>query len=53
VESAPVLYSVSQLARALGVTARAIRFYEDKGLIAPQRAGSARVYGPLCVYAGE
>ena len=26
------------------MTARAIRFYEDKGLIAPQRAGTTRVY---------
>jgi DNA-binding transcriptional MerR regulator len=34
------------LARELGVTARTIRFYEDKGLINPQRAGSTRVYTP-------
>jgi DNA-binding transcriptional MerR regulator len=38
------LYSVSQLARQLGVTARTIRFYEDKNLITPQRAGTTRVY---------
>jgi DNA-binding transcriptional MerR regulator len=38
------LYSVSQLARQLGVTARTIRFYEDKSLINPQRAGTTRVY---------
>lgn len=38
------LYTVTELARDLGVTARAIRFYEDKGLIAPQRAGTTRVY---------
>ncbi|HIJ38038.1 MAG TPA: MerR family DNA-binding transcriptional regulator [Rhodospirillaceae bacterium] len=38
------IYSVSELAKALGVTARTIRFYEDKGLIQPQRAGVARVY---------
>jgi DNA-binding transcriptional MerR regulator len=38
------LYTVTELARELGVTARSIRFYEDKGLIAPQRAGSTRVY---------
>ncbi len=38
------LFSVSQLARQLGVTARTIRFYEDKNLITPQRAGSTRVY---------
>ncbi len=36
--------TVTQLARDLGVTARTIRFYEDKGLITPQRAGSTRVY---------
>ncbi len=38
------LFSVSQLANQLGITARAIRFYEDKGLIAPCRAGTTRVY---------
>jgi len=36
--------TVSQLATELGITARTIRFYEDKGLITPQRAGSTRVY---------
>jgi DNA-binding transcriptional MerR regulator len=35
---------VTQLGRELGVSARTIRFYEDKGLIAPQRAGNNRVY---------
>ena len=43
---ANALYSVSQLARQLGVTARTIRFYEDKGLINPSRAGTTRVYTP-------
>ncbi len=38
------LLTVTELAGRLGVTARAIRFYEDKGLISPARAGSARVY---------
>jgi DNA-binding transcriptional MerR regulator len=38
------LYTVTELARDLGVTARAIRFYEDKGLITPPRAGTTRVY---------
>jgi DNA-binding transcriptional MerR regulator len=41
--SAP-LFSVSQLAKQLAVTARTIRFYEDKNLITPQRAGTTRVY---------
>ncbi|HEX7390324.1 MAG TPA: MerR family DNA-binding transcriptional regulator [Acidiphilium sp.] len=43
---ANTLFSVSQLARQLGVTARTIRFYEDKGLINPSRAGTTRVYTP-------
>jgi DNA-binding transcriptional MerR regulator len=38
------LHTVTQLARDLGITARTIRFYEDKCLISPQRAGSTRVY---------
>ncbi|MES9970559.1 MAG: MerR family DNA-binding transcriptional regulator [Candidatus Thiodiazotropha sp.] len=38
------LYSVTELAEQLGITPRAIRFYETKGLIKPQRAGTTRVY---------
>ena len=30
-------YSISDLAREFDVTPRAIRFYEDQGLLAPQR----------------
>lgn len=37
-------YSVGGLGNDLGVSARTIRFYEAKGLIAPQRAGNNRVY---------
>ena len=37
-------YTITELATELGVTPRAIRFYESKGLLAPQRAGSNRVY---------
>ena len=37
-------YSVTQLGVDLGVSARTIRFYEDKGLISPRRAGNNRVY---------
>jgi DNA-binding transcriptional MerR regulator len=40
------LYTVTELAKELGMTPRAIRFYEDKGLIAPRRAGANRVYTP-------
>ena len=38
------LYTISELAEELNATPRAIRFYEDKGLISPQRAGTTRVY---------
>ena len=38
------LFTVNQLAEELGVTPRAIRFYEAKGLIAPRRAGTTRVF---------
>jgi DNA-binding transcriptional MerR regulator len=37
-------YSISELAREFDVTPRAIRFYEDQGLLAPQRSGSRRIY---------
>ncbi len=40
----PRLYTVTELAAELGVTARAIRFYEDKGLLSPSRAGATRIY---------
>lgn len=38
------IYSVSELAREFGITARAIRFYEGKNLIAPGRVGANRAY---------
>ena len=38
------LYTIGELADELGVTTRAIRFYEAKGLIAPARRGVARSY---------
>lgn len=37
-------YTISDLSEEFGVTARALRFYEDEGLIAPERVGLARVY---------
>ena len=42
--NASELYSVTELAADLGVTARTLRFYEDKGLIEPRRIGNTRVY---------
>jgi hypothetical protein len=38
-------YSISDLAREFALTTRAIRFYEDSGLIAPRREKRTRVYG--------
>lgn len=39
-------FSISELAAEFGVTARAIRFYEDKGLVSPRRDGQRRIYSP-------
>lgn len=38
------VYSISDLSEEFGVTPRALRFYEDEGLIAPIRRGLTRVY---------
>jgi DNA-binding transcriptional MerR regulator len=38
------LYGIAELAAELGITARAIRFYEAKELLAPVRANGGRVY---------
>ena len=38
------LFTVTQLAAELGITARTLRFYEDRGLIEPQRLGTTRFY---------
>src|SRR5262249_37647301 len=38
------LYSIAELAREFAVTPRTIRFYEDEGLIKPQRQGLIRIY---------
>lgn len=38
------LKSIAEAAEALGVTQRTLRFYEDKGLISPQRVGTMRAY---------
>lgn len=38
------LYGIAELAERHGVTQRAIRFYESKDLLSPQRVGGQRVY---------
>ncbi|MCP4994451.1 MAG: MerR family DNA-binding transcriptional regulator [Gammaproteobacteria bacterium] len=37
-------YAISDLAKEFDITTRAIRFYEDQGLLAPERKGRQRVY---------
>jgi DNA-binding transcriptional MerR regulator len=39
-------YSIGELAGEFDVTPRAIRFYEDNGLLSPRRAGQRRIYSP-------
>lgn len=37
-------YSIGELARHYDITARSIRFYEEQGLLCPERCGQTRVY---------
>ncbi|TXR35376.1 MerR family DNA-binding transcriptional regulator [Ectopseudomonas mendocina] len=39
-----ITYSISDLARELDITTRAIRFYEEQGMLAPERRGQERIY---------
>jgi len=39
-------FSIGELATEFDVTPRAIRFYEDHGLLSPRRAGQRRIYSP-------
>lgn len=43
-EAATELFGITELCAEFGVTLRALRFYEDKGLLSPRRIGGARVY---------
>ena len=38
------LFGIAELCAEFGISARAIRFYEDKGLLSPRRINGARVY---------
>jgi DNA-binding transcriptional MerR regulator len=38
--------TIAQIAREYGVTHRTVRFYEDRGLITPERRGTRRIYHP-------
>ena len=38
------LFAIADLAREFGISTRAIRFYEAKGLLNPERVGGARIF---------
>ena len=44
-EASTVTYAIGDLCEEFGVTPRALRFYEDEGLLSPRRVGVARIYG--------
>jgi DNA-binding transcriptional MerR regulator len=43
-EGAGDLFGITELCREFGISLRAIRFYEDKGLLQPRRINGTRVY---------
>tara|TARA_R110002020_G_scaffold278358_6_gene493806 strand:- start:4544 stop:4936 length:393 start_codon:yes stop_codon:yes gene_type:complete len=38
------LFAIADLAKEFGISTRAIRFYESKGLLAPERVGATRIF---------
>ena len=38
------LFAIADLAQEFGISTRAIRFYEAKGLLAPERVGATRIF---------
>ena len=44
IEAGEDLVRIGEMAKKYGVTLRTLRFYEDKGLLNPQRDGSTRLY---------
>lgn len=38
------LYAIADLAKEFGISTRAIRFYEAKGLLSPERVGATRIF---------
>jgi DNA-binding transcriptional MerR regulator len=44
-DNAELPLTIAEVAREFGLTRRALRFYENKRLLAPQRDGAVRLYG--------
>jgi DNA-binding transcriptional MerR regulator len=44
VDDSRELFGIAELCREFAITPRALRFYESKGLLTPQRVGATRVY---------
>ncbi len=42
----PASSTIGQMCADFGVTARALRFYEDEALLSPERRGTQRLYSP-------
>jgi DNA-binding transcriptional MerR regulator len=42
--ASPAVFTIRELVRECGVTARTLRFYEEKGLLNPRRNGQERLY---------
>jgi len=43
-DSSSQIYGIAEMCDAFGISARALRFYEEKGLLAPRRVNGARIY---------
>ncbi len=43
-DSTGELFGITELCREFGITMRALRFYEDKGLLSPRRVNGSRIY---------
>ena len=43
-DDAGQLFGITELCQEFGISPRALRFYEDKGLLAPRRINGTRVY---------
>ena len=39
-----IIFAISDLAREFGITPRTIRFWEDQGILSPQREGNKRIF---------